>query len=360
MGRLAQTLGLINSLTPTMTWAVSKYSKGEVARAGRALVDAKASLDQRMAALDIMSSWRAAHAYPMHALLMMLRRKAIDIDPKAIVVQRHKRAPSIIDKLARFTQMELSRMQDIGGCRAIVATVRDVERLNTHIQQSATRHKLHREYDYVTEPKDTGYRGIHLTYKYNGEKAEYKDYFVEIQLRSKIQHAWATAVEIVDTFTKQALKSNRGSADWLRFFQMAAAEFARLERRAVGNHVAGIDTRGELTRLAHSLNVIARLEAFAVSATHIIEKKDNKTDYFLLELTQDGSEIVITQYKTSEFDRATQDYLRKEKETKANAAHDVVLVAASSMHALHNAYPNYFADSKEFVKFIERALAVPK
>ena len=103
-------------------------------------------------------------------------------------------------------------MQDIGGCRAIVSTVRDVERLNEHIQSSSTRHKLHREYDYIKEPKDTGYRGIHLTYKYNGEKEEYKDYFVEIQLRSKVQHAWATAVEIVDTFTKQALKSSRGPA----------------------------------------------------------------------------------------------------------------------------------------------------
>jgi len=343
-----------------MAWAVSKYTKGAVARAGKTLVDPQATVDQRMAALDVMSSWRAAHAYPMHALLMMLRRKSADIDLRSIVVQRHKRAPSIIDKLARFPQMELSRMQDIGGCRAIVSNVRDVEKLKDHIQNSSTRHKLHREYDYISEPKDTGYRGVHLTYKYNGEKSEYKDYFVELQLRSKIQHAWATAVEIVDTFTKQALKSNRGSADWLRFFQMAGAEFAYLERRPVGGHVIGVDSRAELARLAQILNVVARLEAFAVSATHIIQKKDNKTDYFLLELTEGGVEVVITQYRTSDFDRATQDYLRKEKEAKSDAAHDVVLVAASSMHALHNAYPNYFADSKEFVRYIERALARPQ
>lgn len=343
-----------------MAWSVSKFSKGEIARAGKVLIDPNAPLQQRMTALDVMSSWRAAHAYPMHALLMMLRRKASDVDSKAVVVQRHKRAPSIIDKLSRYQKMELSRMQDIGGCRAIVSTVRDVERLNEHIQSSSTRHKLHREYDYIKESKDTGYRGIHLTYKYNGEKDEYKDYFVEIQLRSKVQHAWATAVEIVDTFTKQALKSSRGSADWLRFFQMAGAEFSLIERRPVGEHVQGVDTKAELRRLTSELNVIPRLEAFAVSASHIIQKRDNKTDYFLLELTQSGNEIVVTQYKTSEFEKATGDYLRKEKEAKDNVAHDVVLVAASSMHALHNAYPNYFADSKEFVKYIERALAPAK
>lgn len=120
-----------------MAWAVTLYSKGDVTRAGKMLIDTDATQEQRMQALDVMSSWRAAHAYPMHALLMMLRRKVAEIDKKAVVVQRHKRAPSIIDKLTRFPQMELSRMQDIGGCRAIVSSVRDVELLNERIQKAA-------------------------------------------------------------------------------------------------------------------------------------------------------------------------------------------------------------------------------
>lgn len=340
-----------------MTWAISKYSKGEVSRAGKVLIDPNATYEERTRALDIMSSWRAAHAYPMRALLMMLRQKAALIDPNAVVVQRHKRSPSIISKLSRFPQMELSRMQDIGGCRAIVSTVRDVERLNELIQSSRTRNTLHREYDYITQPKDTGYRGIHLTYKYGGEKDEYRDYFVELQLRSKIQHAWATSVEIVDTFTDQALKSSRGTADWLRFFRVAGAEFAKLERRPVGADVEGVDTRKEMRDLARRLSVVARLNAFAVSANHIIQRGESKTDYFLLELTDDGSKIQITQYKTSEFAQATDAYLQKEKQANANTTHDVVLVAASSMHALHNAYPNYFADSREFLKYMDRSLS---
>lgn len=293
----------------------------------------------------------------MHALLMMLRKKATDIDTNAVVVQRHKRAPSIIGKLTRFPKMELSRMQDIGGCRAIVSSVRDVQRLNKHIQTSRTRNELHREYDYIAEPKESGYRGIHLTYKYNGEKTEYNGYFVEVQLRSKVQHAWATTVEIVDTFTDQALKSSKGSQDWLKFFRMASAEFARLEKCPPGAHVEGIDTHAELSRLAHQLNVVKRLNAFAVSANHIIQKSDNKTDYFLLELTDEGSKILVTQYKTSDFERATTAYLQKEKQAKSDSTNDVVLVAAGSMQALQNAYPNYFADSREFVRLMERALA---
>ena len=288
---------------------------------------------------------------------MMLRKKATDIDTNAVVVQRHKRAPSIIGKLTRFPKMELSRMQDIGGCRAIVSSVRDVQRLNEHIQTSRTRNELHREYNYIADPKESGYRGIHLTYKYNGEKTEYNGYFVEVQLRSKVQHAWATTVEIVDTFTDQALKSSKGSQDWLKFFRMASAEFARLEKCPPGAHVEGIDTHAELSRLAHQLNVVKRLNAFAVSANHIIQKSDNKTDYFLLELTDEGSKILVTQYKTSDFERATTAYLQKEKQAKSDSTNDVVLVAAGSMQALQNAYPNYFADSREFVRLMERALA---
>lgn len=340
-----------------MAWTTTNYTKGEISRAGKLLIDRDASVEQRSLALDVMSNRRAAQAYPMHALLMMLRNKASDIDKNAVVVQRHKRAPSIIGKLTRFPKIELSRMQDIGGCRAIVSTVRDVERLNEHIQASRTRNELDREYNYIAEPKDSGYRGVHLTYKYNGEKTEYNGYFVEVQLRSKVQHAWATTVEIVDTFTDQALKSSKGTQDWLKFFRMASAEFAKLENRPLGAHAAGIDTHEELARLAHQLSVVKRLNAFAVSADHIIQKTDNKTDYFLLELTEEGSKILITQYKMSDFERATTAYLQKEKQAKTESANDVVLVAAGSMHALQNAYPNYFADSREFVRLMERALA---
>lgn len=339
-----------------MSWTTASFSKSEISKAGKVLTNRHATMEQKSWALDVMSNWRAAHAYPMRALLMTLRKKAVEIDPDAVVVQRHKRAPSIIGKLQRFPQMELSRMQDIGGCRAIVSTVENVEELHQHLKSSRTRNTLHREYDYIKDPKESGYRGIHLTYKYGGEKKEYDGYFVELQLRSQIQHAWATTVEIVDTFTNQALKSSRGSQDWQNFFRMASAEFAKIESRPIGSHATDLDTKGELSRLAHQLNVVKRLTAFAVSANHILQKSEAKTDYFLLELTGEGSQISVTRYKISEFDRATSVYLQKEKQAKVDAGNDVVLVAASSMHALKNAYPNYFADSRQFVTLMTQAL----
>ena len=343
-----------------MAWATSQHSKKAVMRAGEALIDTQTSKDDATTAMDVLSNWRAAHAYPMHSLLMMLRQISTKVDKGVVVVQRLKRAPSILDKLSRYPDMKLHRMQDISGCRAIMDSTRDVERLLARMESSRTLHVLHRLDDYIKAPKDTGYRGVHLVYKYNGQKTEYKDYFVEIQLRSKIQHAWATAVEIVDTFTMQALKASKGNQDWLDFFRFAGAEFAKLEKRPIGAHVTDVNTLAEVRRLAEKLNVVPRLNAFAVSAQHITKKKDNKTDYFLLELKKNASEIMVTQYPTNAFHRATEAYLERETQAKEDSSYDVVLVAASSMHALRSAYPNYFADSKAFLRFIERVLGSPQ
>jgi len=40
---------------------------------------------------------------------------------------------------------------------------------------------------------------------------------IEIQIRSKLQHIWATAVETVGFFTGQAIKSNEGEKEWNDF-----------------------------------------------------------------------------------------------------------------------------------------------
>ena len=91
-------------------------------------------------------------------------------------------------------------------------------------------------YDYIKEPKPDGYRSVHYVYKYRS-KAEQNECFnglrIEVQLRSQLQHAWATAVETVSTFTGQALKSNIGDAEWKRFFALMGSAIARREQRPV-------------------------------------------------------------------------------------------------------------------------------
>ncbi len=80
----------------------------------------------------------------------------------------------------------------------------------------------------MMDPKEDGYRSYHLIYQYKGslQTACYNKLRIEVQLRTKLQHAWATAVEAVGIFTKQALKSNIGDKDWLRLFALMSSEIA--------------------------------------------------------------------------------------------------------------------------------------
>lgn len=340
-----------------MRWVDPLYSKKKVQRAGEALIDPSAIFPKKMAALDVLSNWRAAHAYPMHAILIVLRRKSSGIDTSAIVVQRLKRTPSIVGKLVRFDKMKLHRMQDIGGCRSVVRSAKQAERLATSFVESRTRHKLHKVDNYIAKPKESGYRGIHLVYKYNGRKTQFKDLFVEIQVRSRIEHAWATAVEIVETFTNQALKASQGEKNWLDFFKYVSAEFAKLESRPTGEYVEGVDTLNEAKRLDTLLSAIDRLNAYAVTSDYIGQKHIRKSDYFVLELEENASKIRVIQYPQDRLEEATDKYLELEKRATEEAEYDVVLVSASSIHNLKAAYPNYFADSKQFIKYYQQILS---
>jgi len=337
-----------------MKWVQSKYSKSKVRQAGEVLVSNTTDAAKLLEAMEIMSNWRAAHAYPMHALLVLLRTMASRVDKNAPVVQRLKRMPSIENKLIQQPKMSLSRMQDIAGCRVVVRNIIEVWKLTATVEESKTRHTLHKKYDYITNPKTSGYRGIHLVYKYNGLKTEYQDYFVELQIRSKIQHAWATAVELIDTFTNQALKANKGRKEWADFFRYVSVEFSLLEKSKAGNVAFGIDTKEQVIRLSKKLNVTKLLNAFAVTIQHLTKRSDNKTDYFLLELSAYASQINITQFPPSNLEHATTLYLQKEEQAKMDGSYNVVLVAANSVHSLKAAYPNYFAESKDFLKYLNQ------
>jgi hypothetical protein len=181
-----------------MVWAVPTYTRGEVDRAGCTLVDSSASFEALDAALTVINNWRSSHAFPLNTFQVGLRTKARQVDENALVAQRIKRLSSIEYKLERFPTMNMSQMQDIGGCRAVVSNVAHVRALLEVYQKSSLKHKLMRIDHYIDHPQVSGYRGVHLIYRYfSDRKTTYNGLQIEIQLRSQLQHAWATAVETV-------------------------------------------------------------------------------------------------------------------------------------------------------------------
>ena len=110
---------------------VPNESKKNINKAGHILIDENSSPEDVMWALDLADQWRACHSYPINTFQAALRRKFTlsKYDGEPIVAQRLKRMPTIIDKLKRHPNMQLSTMQDIGGVRAILNSIDDVYRL---------------------------------------------------------------------------------------------------------------------------------------------------------------------------------------------------------------------------------------
>lgn len=335
-----------------MKWIEPKYSKKQVAKAGKIITSREVSREKLKEYIPIFFNWRDCHAFPMQIILDLLRKNSLRIDKAALVVQRLKRAPSILNKLNREKGMSLSRMEDIAGCRAVLHNTSKVNELYLKLKKSKTKNILHRERDYIATPKESGYRGIHLVYRYNGGKDDFKGLFVEMQLRSKIQHSWATAVEVVGTFTKQALKASSGEEIWLDFFKHASVELAKLEKCPFDEKYLQIDTYEKLNKSMKFLDVEVRLNAFNVAVKSLSVRNTKWAHYYLLLLDLEKRTINIRRYDKSQLEEATRIYNEDERKYRKDDSKDLVLVSAGSMRDLKKAYPNYFSDTQDFIKYI--------
>jgi ppGpp synthetase/RelA/SpoT-type nucleotidyltranferase len=132
-----------------VAWVTPQHSRGQVDAAGRALADSGGVGLDRDAALEVVNNWRSAHSFPLNTIQMGLRQKARSVYASALVAQRLKRVPSTIQKLQRFPTMKLSRMQDIGGCRAVVRSIGEVRGIRAAYARSRSKHRLVNEKDYI-------------------------------------------------------------------------------------------------------------------------------------------------------------------------------------------------------------------
>jgi (p)ppGpp synthase/HD superfamily hydrolase len=138
-----------------MAWSIPAYSRRRVDDAGRTYIDRRATPEGRELALVVINNWRSSHSFPLNTLQMNLRKRAAQVDSDPTVAQRIKRLPSIRHKLERFGGMKLSRMQDLGGCRAVLGSVDSVNALVGYYKsESRIKHKLVREDPYIACPRE--------------------------------------------------------------------------------------------------------------------------------------------------------------------------------------------------------------
>ncbi len=323
-------------------------SRSRVTRAGEAVRKGSQTDED----LRVIEEWRAAHRNVLNTFQAILRNRARG---KTVhIAQRHKRKLTIFDKLNRFSEMQLARMDDVAGCRLIFNSIIELQEFREKLHQARFRHKLRNEpdkYNYIKNPKQTGYRGIHDIYQYNVNSPTGKrlaGLYIEIQYRTLIQHAWATAVELIGSITQSQPKFQRGDDRYERAMALASELLARAHEDQKGPfpNASNRDVLDEFLSLDKKLYLMQTLGGLNSAKSKDIDK--NKRNSILI-FSKD-SELEVRNYRNAT--DATQALFDLEKQMPER---DIVLVRAEKAEDVRSAFRNYFKDASDFVQFIEKA-----
>lgn len=339
-----------------------QYSKGELDRAGERIRSGAGTL----ADIAMLDNWRASHLYVINTFQSSLRarRKRNREEEEVTIAQRLKRRPTIIDKLTREPGMSLSRMHDIAGCRLIFPDVDQLYYFRDGVLKSKAAHELvggDDRYNYIVNPKESGYRGIHDVYKYDAGSVTGKSWNglrIEIQYRTIVQHGWATAVEISDIVNSTRLKFSEAGKDISRLFLLASEILSRSQEGTTG-FCDGIRTSEVLSEFDYLEN-----------ATHAVGRLRNLTSTNFSKFARSSKLFILINFvagkREGEFEAegfadnrsAAERYSQLEAELQGEA--DVVLVGASEQDAIKLAYTNYFSDASIFIHFLDHGREVLK
>ena len=339
-----------------MTRTVPEHSKSAVNRAGKAVHDSRLSQDEREGSRLIISNFRSAHAYPLIGVTMNVRQRALRIDENAIIAQRMKRLPTILDKLERYPDMNVARMQDLGGCRVIFDNVAQVKSLVDALTGAKrAKNKIKRIYDYIDDspgPTATGYRGVHLVYEYGASQTEFLGLQIEVQVRTTLQHAWATAVETMDLFSNSRLKYDEADPALKRYFVVVSSLMAIHEGVSL---VPGAEAdqevlRSELVELEKRLGVLQLLQGYA----DVIQEHASSRGAAVLTLELKRKERQLKVNRHANLAEARSRLERLEALDDENL--DAVMIQVKKIGQMRAAYPNYYANTSQFSSFVREEI----
>jgi len=336
-------------LKPSKSKKFPGGSKSRVNLAGDNIRSGKVNLDD----LIVIDEWRAAHRAVLNTFQAILRTRTRG---KGIfVAQRHKRKSTIFGKLSRLPEMQLARMDDVAGCRLIFSNIKDLYAFRGIFHRARFNHKRRNDidkYDYIKKPKETGYRGIHDVYVYdvNSETGRHlKGLMVEIQYRTKIQHAWATAVEVIGFITESQPKFQEGDNRYQEAMALASEILARAFESSNGPFPDKDKTElvRDFLKFDQELRLLKTLQGLN-SADAIVSTNRNSILIF-----STSGDLEIKTYRDAP--EALRALFQLEKE---HPGKDIVLVRADSSEEVRFAFKNYFSDAKDFVHLVEEGCQI--
>ena len=306
--------------------------------------------------IQVVNEWREAHRYVINSFQAILRNRTRDRN--IIVAQRHKRRQTIVDKLDRFPKMRLSRMDDVAGCRLIFDSIDSLIRFRDEFhRRSRFNHRLRNSpdrYDYISNPKDSGYRGIHDVYEYNVNSEAgraMKGLLIELQYRTNYQHAWATCVELVGILTENRPKFDQGDDKFLRILRISSEIIAR-NFEGMKSSLPELSNH-EIIEEFESINEDIRFMPLLRRLNQSQQTLKHQNNFLLIFPTGDKQGGDHGELEIEEYRRPLEAFRRLIILEQEHPQWDIVFVRGDGPESVRKAFSNYFSDAAQFISLIE-------
>ena len=326
-----------------------KYSRSQINKAGDSLINDPFGRQQ---AVEIVTDWRQSHLPVLRELNDELTEFLVANGVKfEFSSHRIKRMQSIVEKLRNSPDMGLGGMQDIGGIRFVFPDTETLELAEAVLHVFSPKNfELKKVYDYITNPKESGYRSIHYVYKCKSENPDHNGLQIELQIRNKLQHSWAMAVETASLISGTSLKASiQDGSVWRDFFKLVSAIFSKREGKPVLDIYTG-HTDELLCREYFAFNehykLVDTLKALRVTVAS--EKHKQTGDrYCVLNINYVTRRVSFRFFETEEEALASETFSRMEQSITSGEA--ALMVSMKKIEELWNAYPSYFLDTAKFI-----------
>jgi len=242
-------------------------------------------------------------------------------------------------------------MDDVAGCRLIFPSISELYEFRDRLHKAKFNHKRKNDvdkYDYIKRPKNTGYRGIHDVYEYDVQSASgagSKGLLIELQYRTSVQHAWATAVEVIGFITASQPKFQEGDQRYETAMLFASEIIARAheDMRGFLPEMDDEDVLQAFVNLDHELGLMNLLRSLNAADAEVSANRN------VILIFSDTEEL-----ETRSFASATEALRVLFELEQANPGKDIVLVRGDTTDDVRIAFRNYFSDAREFIHLIER------
>ena len=101
------------------------------------------------------------------------------------------------------------------------------------------------------------------------------------------------------------------------------------------------------------LKIKEKLSAYAIITGHIIDERNIEARFYLLALDVKNQKVTVQTFGQNEVEQANIRYTEAERSIAIGEELQVVLVSTESIKNLKKAFPNYYLDTKEFLRKIE-------